>query len=467
LERVLSYIRGKLQNQTVQEILETFGSRVVSLGIKIVNSIIVARALGPDGKGVLALATVVLNLGTQFGSVSVNSSNAYYASQKPEWRGRLYGNTLVIFLFWAFQSHSRFWGLFSVAPDIAPVQGWILLIALAMIPVRVSISLSRSLLVGMQDFRSNNLIDPIEETVVTALILGVIVLGFVKPVVFLGMNMLVAILILGWVSIRLNGKIKGAVTVSWEVLQSSISYGERAFLASLSSFLVIRVDVLLIGSLKGATAVGYYSLASSIIMYMYIFPVSVSTVLFPKMSEMDETNERRHTVLRAVLYVGLLTTGVAIVAYFVGDRFITFIYGAQFSGSIPPFLWLLPALVILSVNTLFQNYFASEGLPWVAVVSPLAGIALNVPLNFYLIPQFGIVGTAIASVLSYALMLVVSVSYILISAKSTEPTHSKGNSPPQEYGYLSVCTSPHWFAPFSALSKSCCEVILLPPIRDV
>ncbi len=79
----------------------------------------------------------------------------------------------------------------------------------------------------------------------------------------------------------------------------------------------------------------------------------------------------------------------------------------------PAFQVLLLALWLLSVNTVLMNYFASIGMPAVAVWSPLVAAAVNIGLNWVWIPPWGLAGAAWAKVTGYGMMGLVSGIYLL------------------------------------------------------
>jgi O-antigen/teichoic acid export membrane protein len=124
--------------------------------------------------------------------------------------------------------------------------------------------------------------------------------------------------------------------------------------------------------------------------------------------------------------VALAVFGVMVLlclpAAFLCKPLLLLVYGKSFEAAVPAFLWLLPAIVMISTNAVFMNYFASIGNPMVTVYSPGVAAAVNVLLNLKLIPMLGIVGASLASVLAYALMFFFSLFYIWRRRQSDQPT---------------------------------------------
>ena len=85
------------------------------------------------------------------------------------------------------------------------------------------------------------------------------------------------------------------------------------------------------------------------------------------------------------------------------------------AGAATALLWLLPGIFALGVNTIFMNFLAARGMPIIVVISPLAALVLNVLLNLYFIPRFGIDGAAMTSSIAYSAMLGVTLIYLGVS----------------------------------------------------
>jgi len=111
---------------------------------------------------------------------------------------------------------------------------------------------------------------------------------------------------------------------------------------------------------------------------------------------------------RTTLAVALVT---AIPAWFLGPRLVRIVYGAQFADAGVALRLILPGIVAYSVVAVLSRYITGRGRPGTGTLILVAGLALNIGANLFLIPAYGIRGAAAASSLSYivtaALTLVV------------------------------------------------------------
>ena len=110
---------------------------------------------------------------------------------------------------------------------------------------------------------------------------------------------------------------------------------------------------------------------------------------------------------------GVMLIVASLVAILAGPL-VTLLFGRSFAPAIPALIWLMPGIVMLSINTIYMNYFASVGMPLITIYSPAVAVILNIVLNIRLIPPLGIVGASIASVAAYGVMLLASIAYMRI-----------------------------------------------------
>jgi O-antigen/teichoic acid export membrane protein len=184
--------------------------------------------------------------------------------------------------------------------------------------------------------------------------------------------------------------------------------------AAFFSFVALRLDLLLIQYLLDVEQAGYYSVAVSLTDVLYMLPVTVGTILFPKLSGMSEDAERWKYSKKVVGIVAVLMTGIAIIALYGARPLIIMLYGLAFEPATAAFIWLLPGIVLLSVSSLLMNYLASMGMPTVVMYSAGLAALANLALNLTLIPMWGVVGASVSMTVSAGIMLSVAIAYIAL-----------------------------------------------------
>ncbi|MDX1389259.1 MAG: hypothetical protein R3344_08715, partial [Acidobacteriota bacterium] len=89
-------VRRALESDFVQKVIETFATRILLIGIGFATSVLIARILGPEGRGLFAVAGTIAAIGIQFGNLGLHSANTYSVARD---RGKLPGllaNSLLV-----------------------------------------------------------------------------------------------------------------------------------------------------------------------------------------------------------------------------------------------------------------------------------------------------------------------------------------------------------------------------------
>lgn len=381
----------------------TLGARVLGLAIAILASVIAARFLGPSGKGALAVVGLVSSLAIQLGDLGLHASTTYFTARDPEtlpriatislWIGLLMGTALsllVLAVAWLFP-HS-----------LNEVPGRFLLIPIAFIPFGLMTLYFQNILLGMQRIVAFNLVDLAGRG---AGLLATIVL---LPILGLGVwELLVAGLAIAagaslatvWIVVR---ETPPAMAIHRGLARDMLRYGMKFYLACLFAYLVIRIDLLMVNHFSGVTEAGIYSVTVAFADILYLLPMSIGTVLFPRIAR-DRVGEG-HLTLKVCRYAVPLMASVCLATGLLARPIIVGLYGPAFAGSVPPLLWLLPGVFLLSIEAIVANDLAGRGYPAVLVGYWFLGLLLNVGLNLIAIPRWGATGAAAASTVTYGVM---------------------------------------------------------------
>jgi O-antigen/teichoic acid export membrane protein len=395
----------------VRQVGETYATQVFVVALGFVNSILVTRLLGPEGRGLFAAAYTFSAVGVQLGNLGLHSWNTYHVSREPRSLPLLIGNSLVVCTACGVGALLAL-GLFQASPSLAPVGGVLLLLALAGVPLGLANLLFQNLLIGTQRIHDYNRIDLATRVLAVALVGTTAPLGLVSPELVLGLVLFSVVLSAGWCFATLRRDLPGPVAWSSASLRSGLGYGLRAYLGSLFAFLVLKSDILLVKYLRGASETGYYAIAVGLADILMMLPNAVAMVLFPRLAAAPDVASK-WALARRVLAWMVPATPVALGAtLLVAQPLIRLAYGSAFAPSFPAVAWLLPGIGCLAINTVLMSLFASCGMPIVVTLSPLAALVVNLALNLILVPRVGFVGAAVSSTVAYALMLVVSLLYL-------------------------------------------------------
>jgi O-antigen/teichoic acid export membrane protein len=186
-----------------------------------------------------------------------------------------------------------------------------------------------------------------------------------------------------------------------ELGRRMLVYGFRAYVALAVSYLVIRLDLLLVNGYLGSHQAGLYSVAATLADGMYVLPAVVGLNLFPRVARSGESQETAEVFRSMAVLYGLVCLATVPVA----GPAIRLIFGDAFSGAISLYYWLLPGIYTLGMLTILSQHFAGRGFPLPAVAIWFFGLALNLAINFAFLPGRGPWVAALASSIAYAVLL--------------------------------------------------------------
>ena len=87
----------------VRKISQTFVTRVFVAAIGLVTSVLVARILGPEGRGAYAVAMAIGAMGVQLGNLGLQAANTYVISRQRDLLSIVVANSLSVAFFLAEQ----------------------------------------------------------------------------------------------------------------------------------------------------------------------------------------------------------------------------------------------------------------------------------------------------------------------------------------------------------------------------
>lgn len=172
-------------------------------------------------------------------------------------------------------------------------------------------------------------------------------------------------------------------------------------------------DSVLLGFLRGPSVVGWYNAAYKLLLVGISVAVTYFAGLFPALSRTYVANreEFRHLV-RSTLELWLTCIVPFVVAgTFLADPIVRFLYGAAYASAAAPFRILLWSAALVVLRWVYMDSLRATGHQNLDVRCAITSASLNVGLNILLIPRFGMIGAASATVFADLVWLVMSYYY--------------------------------------------------------
>ena len=403
--------RWRLAFQGVRgDATRVFVFQVICYPLSIGREVLIARVLGPTGRGVYAFAVLCSQLFlTVFSGIS--SAVAFQVSKRQSPPPKVLGNALALSLLVGYLP------LAAVAAGFIwwrESSNWLPFAAVASI-LLLLVTCFNGLFLGMSDIH------------------GVNILQFTPSLFFLVLS---AILLLGLrMGVRgaLSAWIGGyAIALIWiwrrsgmglpNVLQGGISAeGMRSLLlftlrvggANALSFLNYRVDSFMVQRLVGFRTFGIYSVGVAVSEVIWLISRSVSTACYGRLGEAPKS-EAGQLASRAIRQTAVALLVAAAGIGIVGVFLIPILFGSPFRGAVPVLLVLLPGNMLYGVGSILGAYFTNHlGRPEVGMYISGLSAAICFSACLVLIPRFGMLGGALASSISYVVAIAVCYAWFI------------------------------------------------------
>lgn len=166
----------------------------------------------------------------------------------------------------------------------------------------------------------------------------------------------------------------------------------------------LKIDQLMIERMVDDAAVGVYSVAADISEIWYILPAALATsvlsgIVILHTRDEEAYRERIQDLLDLLVMAAIvIVITVALLAAPVMDT----VYGAEFDGSAAILRIHILAAPFIFMGKILSKTIITEGYFKFSLVRHVVGAAVNVGLNLCLIPRYGGIGAAWATVVSYA-----------------------------------------------------------------
>jgi len=406
---------GKFTKDT----LFTFFIRVTNIVLALFSSVIVARILGPTGKGICALAVLLPTLLMALFNIGVGVASVYYIAKKKYSPKEVFGINIIFSI--VISIVAILVGLiivFFFGNRIFPgIEKEYLLLALLLTPLYIFLNFILSILLAIQKIKKYNLVSFIQEVIYLFLV-AIFIWGLhlgVKTVIIIEFSSfsVACVILFFWTLLETKGI---SFKFNQEHLKEISLYGAKIYLANIVSFFRKRFDMFLVNFFLNPTAIGFYSTAVGLSERILLMAQSSGIVLFPRVSsEKDENRLKNFTPLvsRNTLFITLI---VAIILFLSSNFVITTFYSEKFHGSIQPFNILLIGAVAISGIVALSNDITGRGKPMINVYIGIISIIINIILDIFLVPRFNITGAAWASAVSdVVLFIIVVIIYSRIS----------------------------------------------------
>ena len=205
-------------------------------------------------------------------------------------------------------------------------------------------------------------------------------------------------------------------------IEMDFAFAKNLFLRAVpfgigSVFLVyyVWIDRVIISIMMDNIEVGYYSAAYNLINVLTFLPNAFVISIFPIMAKYFKKSDKSLNLIyrTSIKYMYMLALPIAIGTSLLGTGIVTTIYGLGFLPSVQALNILVWAEFFVFMDIFLGQLMFSINREKLAMINAAIGAAMNIILNFALIPKLGLMGAATATLATELYFFVIS--YYIIS----------------------------------------------------
>ena len=364
----------------------------------LVLTVIIARILGPDGRGVYFLAVLSGTFVALIGEFGSSAAAITFASNRDDALPRLHGAMVGIsaasgvIAFAILVGGEKLWTA-TILPGLSTE---ILVLVAATTPVLVYVQISSALLAGLGRVPLLALVRTISALVapgVSLLLLWWHSTPFFAVLAWTVVSIASACA-MGVLAVRAGAGLQSAARAD---VRRVLGFGLKAQVGTLAHYGFLRLDVLFISGFLGTASVGYYSLASQLAERLTLATSALYNASAAQIGGSARSVAAKLTT-RVVRLTLLVLLPVTVLVGVLGTFMIPLLYGDEFRASVTPFILLLPGVLCLAVWYIVGLFLiANFKRPGLTTRIQLVGLVASVPLYLIVVNLFEMNGAAAAS----------------------------------------------------------------------
>jgi O-antigen/teichoic acid export membrane protein len=399
---MLSKIKKYKSNDLIMHIASSSGLKAITFVLAIMQGIIIARYLLPEGRGEIAIYMVTFNLIFSLLNFGVRQSSSYYLSKENTPLPQVVATQLLVLCF------STILGS-VVLIAVYLMQGYsnlfIIGTLLLLFPLRLYINYTNAIALSRRWIHKFNISQ--------LLLIGIEFIGIVLfivlmekgvPYYFLALIFaaFITALYIFWWTTRLNDyslNFNDIISNIQKIVLKGITYALPLFIFGLN----YSVDVLILQRYVTVDQVGIYTLGVSLATLLWQVPALMGPIIFSYGVSTNDPSAFSKRLWVNTWKLMLYLLPILAILTFVLPYLIPLVYGKAFSDAYSVFMFLLFGTYAMIAFKMLNSDLASRGNPTAGLYIFAAGALLNIVLNIILIPKLGINGAASASSISYVI----------------------------------------------------------------
>jgi len=374
-----------------------------------VRNIVIARAMGPYGKGIFTYLDTILT-GFQLLSAGQSGSVSLQLGRKKQPGWLVYAAMLRV---WAWYAIPITVALIAIA-IVVPSQRGLLWVASA-VPFTLFAQLAGGFYNIHGDIRNLNIQQSIRVVGMTLVIVALFFFGHLGLTALLWTWVGSTVAAAGYASVTLRKYIKGRPSDAAQksIFSEQFKHGLRMAGNSLAGYLNFRIDVFIVLSALGPRALGIYSVGIGFGEMMWQLSRPLQQAALSRIGRSGPKESARITA-KAMRHSLAMVAAASLLVLLFAPTLVTLVYGKAFASSGIVVRLLIPGMIAYSAMPLLNTFFNQQlGNPNIPLMFSSTSMVLCAAITLATIHRLGIVGGAIATSCSYVVAFSLATAYFV------------------------------------------------------
>ncbi|KFZ27413.1 MAG: putative O-antigen transporter [Candidatus Izimaplasma bacterium HR2] len=187
------------------------------------------------------------------------------------------------------------------------------------------------------------------------------------------------------------------------------------FALTISVSIYTNLDKVMLGVISGNIYVGYYGAANKIVKIILAIVTSLGAVLLPRMSNYIEKQEYakiNELIKKSLMFILLISIPASIGLFLLANPIIIIFAGSEYIEAIKTIKIMSPVIIIIALSNIIGiQILVAHGKEKLTMASTMLGAAVNMILNFILIPVYYQNGAAIATIVAELSITIIQIVF--------------------------------------------------------
>ena len=383
-----------------KEIAGIFTGNIAAVFFGFLSGIILSRVLGPELKGVYSTLIVIPGIISSVIMLGSRPSVIYHTGKKLMTNQQIVSATFFLWMTSSIIGIIVFIGAYWLLLDKVYTTLMILLVILY-IPAKLVITHSGSIFLANLKFKKANMMKWLTAllTLITIFIFVFVLRLSVTGALLALYSATFTVMAIAIVTIAKDYgiKIRFDSHVIKQIYKMGLIYALALFIIQLN----YRIDILILNLLSSKEEIGIYTVGVSVAEKLLQLPVAIGIVLISRSAATINLPAMVKDTSRLLRLSFLIILIASVILFLIVPWIVPLIYGSAFARSAQVIQNILPGICFFVIVRILSSSIAGFGKPWVMLAIFIPTLILNIILNFLWIPDYGCIGSAWATNVSY------------------------------------------------------------------